>query len=238
MERELQELIRSYLIKSLDPSEQKAFEKALEEDPVLQEEVALLSNLQVVIKERERLSLKNRLQAVEQQKSQKKPLVVLLIAAFILVIALLSTVLFWEEELAPQELYTTYFDVYPNNLRPTAAGDISKETQPFSDYELGNYEDAANGFLVLMENGVQPDLQFYYTMSILNTGKSDDEAIMQLATLEDRDTKYLPQVLWYSSLLYLKKEDLENARIQLKKLLNHPALYKNREAEQLLEKLN
>jgi|GEM_PF-2273068 len=238
MERELQELIRSYLNKSLDPSEEKAFEKALEEDPVLQEEVTVLSNLQVVIKEQERLLLKSRLQDLEQQKSQRKPLMVLLIAAFILVIALLSTVVFWQEEVTPQELYTTYFDVYPNNLRPTATGDISEETQPFSEYELGNYDAAANGFLVLMENGVQPDLQFYYTMSILNTGKSDDEAIMQLVSLENSNTKYLPQVLWYSSLLYLKNKQLDSARTQLIKLLNHPALYKNREAEQLLDKLD
>jgi len=233
-----QELIGEYLDNRLEPQDLKEFESALKEDLALREEVGFYIDLRAVQKEQEKEDLKGWLQSLEQEKPQKNTTMAIAIAVIALIVAVVSAFLFLNEDVNTQELYTSYYDTYPNNLRPTARGDVTKEALPFREYEIGNYNEAASGFLILLEDGVQPDIQFYYAMSILNAGQGEEEALLQLNSLEERNTKYMPQVLWYSGLLELKRDSLKAANAQLTKLVAHPAKYKNREAEELLKKIN
>jgi len=233
-----QELIGEYLDNRLAPQDLEEFKLALQEDLALREEVGFYIDLRAVQKEQEKEDLKKRLQSLEQEKPQRNTTLAIVVAAIVFILAVVSAFLFLNEDINTQELYTSYYDTYPNNLRPTARGDVTKETLPFREYEIGNYNEAADGFLILLENGVQPDIQFYYAMSILNAGQGEEEALMQLNSLEERNTKYMPQVLWYSGLLELKRDSLDAATVQLTKLVAHPAKFKNREAQELLKKIN
>lgn len=231
-------LIQSYFKNTLDVTSLEKMQQLLETDPVFREEVDFYQNLKGGIYEFEREKLQCRLEAIES--ASENPLLKKILPYAFISIAISLAVVFFVlsgESLDTQEVYTQYFDPYPATLNELNSEIDSRDMLPFKAYEREAYEVAAEGFRRQFETESQPDLQFYYAMSLLNSGNNDAEAMLQLENLERDATKYQPQIYWYSGLLLLKMENVAEAKNQFKKLIDHPAKYKNREAGAILQKL-
>jgi hypothetical protein len=82
-----------------------------------------------------------------------------------------------------------------------------------------------------------PNIQFYYALSLLNQDKFN-LALTQFNQLDVDSSDYKPEILWYSSLIYLRLADVENAKNQLEKLKSLDTKFKSEETKQLLKELN
>ncbi|MFC7357764.1 hypothetical protein ACFQO1_08700 [Jejudonia soesokkakensis] len=232
-----EELIQNYFKNSLDVSSLEKMQQLLETDSVFKEEVEFYQNLKRGIYEFEREKLQQRLEAVESVSKKPLPRKALLFALISIAISLGIVFFLSNDRLDTQELYIQNFEPYLATLNELNSDIDSRDFLPFRAYEREAYEVAAEGFRTQLEAEAQPDLQFYYTMSLLNSGTNDAEALLQLRNLEKNNTKYQPQIYWYSGLLLLKNEEVADAKVQFQKLLDHPAKYKNREAVTILKKL-
>ncbi|MDT0555391.1 hypothetical protein [Patiriisocius hiemis] len=235
MDRE--QLIQGYIEGTLTSTQQEEATKLLANDAAFKEEVSLYKDLQAAITDSERRTLKTSLQELENKTpALKKRSNFYLIAASIVVVLGIGS-LFMFSSPNPEQLYASNFEVYPNTLKPVVRGDVGEEMLPFIAYETKEYDKAVVSFASILEQNDDPDIRFYYAMSLLNDSQ-ETKALQELKVLESSNTKYLPQVYWYTALLELKKENIEASKTLLNRLIEDKALYKNREAKQLLKKLD
>jgi tetratricopeptide (TPR) repeat protein len=103
-------------------------------------------------------------------------------------------------------------------------------------YENKDFEVAEKAFESILEKNENPNIRFYYALSLLNQDKFN-LALAQLNQLDVDNSDYKPEILWYSSLIYLHQENVENAKKQLKKLNSLKTKFKSEETKQLLKDL-
>ena len=238
-----EDLIQRYFKNLLSDSEQKKFAYLKKTDASFVEPIKRYADLQAVIKADEKNNLKKRLQQLEVQtitptKSKYRFWKISIAASITLAIGI-SSYLLWVNTKAPTDLYATYFAPYPNVVHPVVrseqtANDIAGIA--FLTYENGEYIRAKKSFEQLLKIDNSLDNQFYLAMTLLNKGE-ETEALQQLELLAQSETKFLPQVYWYKSLIYLRRGDTANARKNLKQLQALKADYKKKEISLLLNQL-
>lgn len=243
---ENEEIIQAYVHDSLSETEKAAFEKEMSLNSALQIAVADYRNIHVSIQQAERESLKKRLQelknseTVEEQKSvvrRLRPYLLPLAAASVLFIALLGKDFLFSS--SNTELYNDYYSSYPNTLQPVtrATGDVNKETTAFVTYEAGDYKKAATLFEEILKTKTDPDIKFYYSMSLLNSGK-DKTALALLHELKRDSTLYIPQTYWYAALLELKNGNKQRSKELIDSLQLLNADFKTEAAKELEKRLD
>ncbi|QHI35665.1 hypothetical protein IMCC3317_10110 [Kordia antarctica] len=233
-------LIQKYLSGTLSKEENLSFTELLENDVDFAEKVAEHTNIQKAIQATEREELKTYLQSLESKNTKKSNPIFnkkwLAIAAIFL---MLISVTYYQFSLDKDtnELYATYFEPYPNALYPITRGQNKGEkAQLFAAYEIGDYITAKKGFQNMLNSNYDADIQFYYTMSLLNLGDIET-AHKNLQVLKKETTLFTPQLYWYSALIALKKGEKDQVRIQLDSLENLKSGYKMKESLALLKVL-
>lgn len=133
------------------------------------------------------------------------------------------------------ELYTQYFEVYPDFVTSRAIEEsgLSKAIQYYNDEK---YQLAANEFQVLyLGDSLKYDVSFYLGLSYLNTG-SNTKAIKILNSVVENSDKYQQQARWYLALAFLKNNQLDKAKTTLLKI--KPLEYHYSESREIIENLH
>ncbi len=133
-------------------------------------------------------------------------------------------------------LYTDYFDVYPNVLQPVVRGEVNTNNNAFNLYENKLYDEAEQQFKTLLNSKTDYNIEFYYAMSLLNQDKIE-AATTVLNGLKSKTHDFKAEVFWYSALIQIKLEDFEKAKTELKALEALKSDFKSQETKILLEKL-
>ena len=245
MERE--EYIQKYLHGKLSETERAEFEAQMIKHPKLQEAVEEMRDLLEGIKEAERQELKARLQNLkiseEPHKTSKKiinlkPYYLVMAAACVIGFVIISTNLFFKNDISGEELYEDYFSTYPNTMQPIARGveEIDPTIKAFIAYEAEDFTSASKQFEEILKTKNDPDLKFYYSMSLLNEGR-DKEAFILLNDLKRDSTLYVPQTYWYAALIELKNGNKDRGKILIDTLVMLNADFKNKEIKSLKKEL-
>ena len=234
-------LIQKYLAGKLSKKEELHFIELIEKDVSFTEKVAKHTDLQKAIQASEREELKTYLQSLESESTKKvTPFFNKKWLAIAAVFMMLISIGYYQLTInnVSNELYATYFEPYPNALYPITRGNNKGEkAQLFAAYENGDYETALHGFQKILTKKYDVDIQFYYTMSLLNSGDTKT-AYKNLQALKKETTLFTPQLYWYSALIALKKGDKKQVIIQLDSLENLKSGYKMKESIDLLKVLN
>lgn len=244
---EKDELIQKYAHGRLSEIEQQTFDELLKSDPEFEKAVAEYDNVQAAIASHERVVLKKQLQQLEATQETRnttekpsrnyKRLAVAIV--LILFFGLVSNY-FIQLGNSNETLYATYFEPYPNALKPVTRNATSEN--PLHDalyaYESQEYEKAITEFdEVLKTNSAQKtEILFYKAMSLLNLGK-EQEAIVILRTIKHSTTKFTPQIYWYGALIHIKFDEDEKALKALKYMDKIQTTFKIKERKVLKEKL-
>lgn len=242
------ETIGKYLKKELSPAEQSAFEDRLLTDPTLAEEVKLQQEVEYGMDAYySREQWKARLQETEaalraEEDKQKwwsrKRLFWLAATAASLLILLTAGYFFFSSSPSAPQLFEAYYQPYPNVAAPLERSGNEKEASgPFALYEQGAYEAAVPAFEKAMANqqNPQPALNFYYAISLLETGKTN-EAITKLEMVNNsRDLRFAKPARWYLALAYLKQNQPGEAKKLLKEMVEESADYREKAAQLLNE---
>ncbi|PKH50683.1 hypothetical protein CXF68_08225 [Tenacibaculum sp. Bg11-29] len=257
-------LIENYLKEALSESEEKDFSERMSNDDSFREKVIFekqlfetlnesdwsfientnseeLKTLDSVFKSDDVKKTKEAISMAYEKysSSKKKTLKLSYIAAASVAILIAVYSLFYTTNYSPNELYAVY--IQPNELH----SNISRgEESKIKDLAIGetyfndkNYSKALPVFVkVLPENKNNASIYLYIAISQIELSKYN-EAKATLDNLINSDLIDAEKGYWYKSLLFVKSNQLQEAKEQLKFVIKN-SYFKHKEAKELLSKLD
>ena len=254
-------LIENYLEGKLTAQEKADFELRLTKDSELAKQYADLQDFMIAMQTFGRNGLKQELKAIAdmeplpvdlfdqpaQKKTEKSDVKVrkisyrklISIAAIILIITVPTLLLLNTQKMSPEELYQSYFEVYPNVAAPIVRSESPKTSleQAMGIYEQKDYKGAIDKLQnIKVETKDKEAVGFYLGMAYLANGNTN-QAIEKFQKLQQQSlTTYQDQTTWYLALAFLSNKELEKSKAQLIKLSKKDSFYKKK-ATKLLKSL-
>lgn len=228
------QLIERFLSGIMTDQEKQGFEKQLEEDPSLQQELDLHRQIETTLKGEKVHQLRDVLKKVDKNwqapEAPKEAIVktfnfkkILSIAAAVLVLLVAYQFFSTTKNASSEALFADNFQTYKMVLNQRTLSDTDNNSfdaklinQGISAYEEKNFALAAATFQKLQEqhNNIVA-FQFYRASSELSLENTD----IAIRLLEEISSKsghlFVEQTQWYLALAYLQKEENEKARLQL-----------------------
>ena len=233
-----EQLIQDYFSNALSSEKRKQLDILLENDKDFKREFEEHKSLHRAFEINENERLKRKLKDIESKNTSQPPLnsskrSFLPIAAMVLIIVGLSVYL----NFFNTNLYDEYFEIYPNVYQPVVRS-VSQSTtdKAFVYYENKKYEEAQQSFELLLENKPNPNIQFYYALSLLNDEKFE-KASSEFQNLLNIDFEFQPEVYWYYALAEIKLENLDQAKTILQTAENLNFSFKSKERQKILKDL-
>ncbi len=159
-------------------------------------------------------------------------------AAAVIVLLIAVKFLLPSQQETPEQLFTSYFKVYPNVFEPAVRGTdlATKRTEAFQAYDQGDYQKASGLFTNLLNEKRDSEVLFLLGNTNLMLGRVEEAQKNFVTLIEEFDDLDL-LAKWYLSLSYLKSGDKENARKILRELGETEISYASK-AKELLEKVD
>lgn len=242
------ENIGTYLKGELSGDSLKEFERKLQYDKSLQEEVELEKNAQALTKVFGRSHLKARLNDFEEMPQQKVRIVPLLrkitsIAAAILLITLAGYVVldFEKKPLKTEAIFEEYFEPYraPISIRSSTTNANQLWTSASEQYALKNFEAAAHSFgeYLKITDSASYLAHFYLGASLLaQKNPKPAVAIAAFSKVLENDNDYQQQAKWHIGLAYLKLGE-RDAAIAIFEEISESKSYKQEAANKIIKAL-
>ncbi|WP_418508362.1 tetratricopeptide repeat protein [Corallibacter sp.] len=242
-----QDLLYRYFSKSLTPNEEHVFENLLNTDAEFKKQFEFEKNLKQVIQKEESKKLKAKLQDFEKdiitKTSSEKTTHSIFNYKNFAIAATIALLMGWFGyntffNTSYNDLYQDNFKVYPNTVYTITRSDDNNtiERQAFVAYETEDYQLAINKFNAIPETEKNSYLTFYKAQAFLKLENlKDAKLLFEEVIVKDRD--FVAESHWYLALIYLKENDKENTRKQLKLLISNFD-YNKSKAKDLLDKIN
>ena len=241
-----QEKFEDYLLGRMTESEKAKFEKELENNPMLKEQLELERAIVGQISNRAFVEEQINTAKKEMKRGKTVRLVLYSITsiAAIFIFSLFITSLFTNPNF--DELYASNFTSYTNDYMATDGayrGDVKIDSlllTAMKSYEKQDYVDAETQFNQILSSKDNPNIRFYLAVSQLETGKTE-LAISTLNTLLSQPNEknvfdYYEQTRWYLALVNLKLHQKSDAKKYLKELVALEGVYWDK-AKELLKAL-
>ena len=245
------EQIDQYLMGQLQGENLRSFERQMESDPDLAQEVADRRKSLDILEDLGDLQLKKRIkvihnkvvgsserEATPEKVTKVRPLYrwIAVAATFLL---LISAFLWWSNRaLDNQQLFAQHYEPYNISFTNRSADVDTRLADASRLYKNGNFQQVIG----LLESYLQDTTNTKATLALgiaaieLN---HYDKAIQYFDQLiEAKDPLYEEQAIWYKALTYLKQDDAANCKTQLNLLTQERFSFRKADAQQLLNQLN
>lgn len=224
--------------------ERVAFERRMEEDELLAEQVELHRSVQVAVTDHEEIVFEETLRGVgeefvemegeEEERKANPSRRYWLVAAAVALLAVVGWALLTQlgEPKAAKELYAEHFEVYtvPNSFR----GKIPKDKleKAFEPYKAGDYAAALGEFEALDQEYPQEEQVLFYA-GICELSRDNPAAgrayLEQVLDLPDHRSEV--QAKWYIALSWLAEGEASRAKPILTELASYEQKYRERAME-------
>ncbi len=218
IDQQLFEQIEAYLLNTLDAARREAFEREMEADERLRNEVHLQRRLTAVA---EVSSYKGEKQEQKEQARsavvKKLPHFAWYAAAAVVIVAV--TWFYRDSTPSAEKIYARYFIADPGlPVVMSSADDHYDFYDGMVSYKEGDYSRAVEIWKkVYLENAANDTLQYFIGMAYLNS--NDGDAVDYLLPVAGNDSsRWQSKAIWYLALAYVKFGRKEDAAIWLKKL--------------------
>ncbi len=238
------EFIQRYLEGIMSSEEKLWFEKELELNPELQEELVLYQNIDCAISDKEVFDMEDQLDqiyaelnSVKPEKAPSKSHVksgALKIAGIAVGLSMVIGLTIFE--IAPRQLsnaaiYNEYYQPYESNMN-FRSGDESVNVElrtAMEKYEQKNYVKA----IAMFENILQKDasrvgLNLYTGISHMQINEYKQAGKSFKKVINHQQNLYIDQAEWYLGFCYLKTGNREKAKEQFSKIANSQSFYKDK----------
>ncbi|TAL79242.1 MAG: tetratricopeptide repeat protein [Bacteroidetes bacterium] len=238
--------IERYNAGEMSDTEKQWFRKELDGNEKLRQEVNLRKQTDIVIKDQNIMSLRNKLMEIEKGrnanvavKSSKKR-IYLKYAAFVAGLAVIGSIaLFSGKNLSSDEIINLYYKTYqaPTSQRSGLSELNTDFFLALEFYNTRDYEKAAALFNKVVENNPN-DMQ-----SVLLSGVSSFEERKYpeakrsfVKVINDNDNLFIETAEWYLALCYVNTDEKEKAIQTLEAIKNDGGIY-GKDARKILRKL-
>ena len=232
-------LIAAYFSNTLSDSDKELFDQLLQSDAEFLEEVAFQQRVQQTVYHKENQKLKRHLKDIEKslERKQINPKRKLwLVAASITLLVALSY--YFDRDPSYDKLFATYYKPATNIVHPIVrSGDENTiKTEAFIAYANKEYGVAHEKFDNLYEQSKDSEILFYDAITLLEID-STATAIKKLKLHQTFEDALSERTLWYLALAYLKNNEIEKSKEQLKLIISSKN-YNHDRAKQLLKELD
>lgn len=246
--QETYEQIERYLQGALEGEELLRFERALDEDAALAEEVKLQRSVSNLLSEEGVGELDQKLSELRGEYAAEGPKLLpfrkmWFVAAAVLVLGIAYIGFFKTAGLIDgEQLYISYFEPYPadNAVRSQGADStqIDQLKTALDAYSKGDLEEAARGFLgYLYLQETDARASFYLGVTLLSQGYADKAEATLGAVAERSDSIYSDPARWYYALSLIRQGKRSSARKELQKLSRNAKGKFRKLADDLIEEL-
>jgi tetratricopeptide (TPR) repeat protein len=226
------EFIERYIEGELTPEEKKDFEERLAVDEVFESTYLTYRNLIEGIQYSGKQKLIQRLKKLEanisvQETFDKRIMGIRMkdfysysAAATVLLLITFSFIFIINDKPTANEIYTEYFQPYPNVVNATTRGEesvLDPKEQAYRYYDLEEYEKAVVAFENILKKEKDPAVLLYAGNSYLALGKFNT-ASAKLKSLDSLDSPFDVQAQWYLAMSYLANKNSKEGKIILNKI--------------------
>lgn len=215
------DFIERYIAGEMSDVEKKWFEKELDGNKKLTEDLKLRQNTDEILKKQRLISLRNKLSVIDKAREEKttkirpQRKVYYGIVASIVVVAIMGSVLFTgSRNLSSKEIIERYSTEYEPISGQRSAGIEMNVlfTQGLECFQNHDYKNAALYFSKVVEN--EP-MDMYATLlngiSNFEESKFGDAKKSFGIVIDDNKNLYIDQAQWYLALCYIQTGDNEKA---------------------------
>ena len=239
--------IERYIAGEMGEDERKWFETELEGNENLRTEVDLRKKTELILKNQNLISLRNKLSDLEKHRKEKEPAVkktgrpvYLKYAAVITALAVVGgVVLFTGKHTSGEEVINKYYKSYepPASQRSASSVENADFSLALEFYNTNDYANAALFFSKVVESNPK-DMQSVLMKGVSNfEDKKYPEAKMSFSTvIEENNNLFIETAKWYLALCYIKTNETEKAVSQLQGITYEGGIY-SKDAKKILRKL-
>lgn len=235
------ELIESYLSGEMDQGRKLAFERRLENEPDLKQQLTLHQEIEKAVMDEEEIRLEQTLHEIMRNEAEEAPekkglfirFPVMRYLAAAGVALLVGLGIFWAirtvlQPPTPEAVYAMYYEPYP---APTLVRDdlTTPLTQKEKGFEWFNAKefDSAQVYLepTLLADSADMEVKFFLALCKLEQGEPAAAIAGLEQVIEKQNNVYVIQARWYTALCWLKLEEPANARPILEQLEKEQGKY-------------
>jgi tetratricopeptide (TPR) repeat protein len=239
--------IERYIAGEMGEDEKLWFGKELENNENLRKEIDLRKKTDLVLKNREMITLRNKLSEIEKRRKDadvtiSKPVrpVYLRYAALITALAVIGSVIFFTgQNTGSDEVIGRIYKGYepPASQRSGQSAANADFTLALEFYNTNDYENAARFFSKVVESNPK-DMQSVLLKGVSNfeDQKYPEAKISFTTVIDDNNNLYIETARWYLALCYIKTNEKEKAVSQLQSITNDNGIY-SKDARKILRKL-
>jgi TolA-binding protein len=238
--------IERYIAGEMSDIEKTWFEKELDGNIKLTDELKLRQNTDEILKKQNHISLRNKLSAIDKARQEKttrirpQRKVYYGIAATLGVLAIMGSVLFTgSRNLTSKEIIERYSTEYEPVSGQRSAGIEMNElfVQGLECFQNHDYKNAALYFSKVVENEPR-DMYATLLNGISNFEESRfSDAKKSFGTvIDDNKNLYIDQAQWYLALCYLQTGENEKARYMLQVIIDENGSFAS-QSKKILRKI-
>ena len=245
------EEIEGYIYNELSEEEMASFEAELGSNKNLADEIELIRNIDLALKESEVMQLRNNLQNIAAKNASEKQTELSFISRFKARRVILSSVAaslillmgiagLLTRQASQDMLYQKFYTAYqiPGNSR--SANESADKTlivamQKFDNQDYNATIDLLKGVTSRNQNNIVA--HFYTGAALQETGKYQDAINEYQWVINDRDNLFIEQAQWYIGLCYLQTNENKKAYKQFRKIAENQGFYQQK-AQAILRKMN
>lgn len=212
--------IESFLEGTMGPKEQAEFEKELEGQPELQEQIKQYKIAQRILKVRRHMDLRQEIDTIALRQSlnpsSSHPYRRILIAASLAILFCTTMAYFSvQSRLSNKALFHSFFDPYPI-MSGQIRGDQDSSNLSFNQAmnAYGNRDFHSSADLLSSIHDQHPGINIYLANSLLAINESQEAVDVLLGERNQSNYTYTPVLEWYLALAYLKL-GLEDSAIHI-----------------------
>ena len=230
-----QDKFEKYILGHMTEAEKAEFEKELETNPLLKEQLEMEQAIVGQIRDRSFVGS----QITTAKKEMQKGRIIRLMSYSVSSIAALFLVFFvvqgvWQGQ-KYNKLYASNFTTYTNDLLTTDGsfrGDIeidSLQVITMLAYEKKDFTTAETGFNQILLAKDNPDIRFYLAISQMENGKTEDALkTLKVLYVQPKEYRYYEQTRWYLALTNLKLHRKSEVKNYLDELVALDGVYLDR----------
>lgn len=238
--------IERYNAGEMSEVEREWFQKELKSNEQLREEALLRKKSDDILKNKDIISLRKKLQKIESNRQEikpgekaKRPVYFYYAAAISILIIVGSAAIFSSFSLTNDEIMDKFYNTYepPTTQRSGTIGKIDDFELALDYYNTHDYFNAASLFKKVLEsNPKNMESKFLYGVSSFENQKYPEAEISFTDVIKDGKSLYIETSKWYLALCYIKTGEKDKALQQLKIVSNDPGIYQ-KDANKIIRKL-
>jgi tetratricopeptide (TPR) repeat protein len=238
--------IERYNAGEMNEAEKTWFQKELDGNAKLREEVVLRKKADLALKSYDSILLRNKLTEIEKRRAEKVPVkhqkkhVTLRYAALVTGLIIISSILYFNSRnLSKDEIISRYYKPYEgiSTSRSQQYVNNTDYSIALEYYNVHDYRNAALYFSkVLSSDPKYMESVMHYGVSNYEVKNYPEAKKSFIKVIDNNDNLFIEDAQWYLALCYIQTEELKKAADQLTLIKKSESIYR-KDAGKILRRM-